>query len=181
MISRDSHVLRSVIKSGAIYGLTFGTLIEISLRLIYALERRMQEGVPLPSDTHIQIASYPFHWWYLPLISFTLLLPASILVHRYLGHYPTSPVWLWQATGFVGVFAFYLSTLINDSLNAQFSTMGEDYWQFAWSMKPELWLVLILSTSVYSLVYGALGTYLTGRSSAGVTRRGQNNAVQRRA
>lgn len=156
MILSNSKLLRRVSKLGAIYGLIFGILTEILLRLVYIYQNQMLERVSLPSDTHIQMASYPFHWWYFPLLSFILLLPVSILVHNYLGLYTKSPVWFWPMTGLIGALVFYLSTLIYDSLNARFSVMGSDYWQFAWSMKLEIWLCLLLSISIYSLFYGAV-------------------------
>lgn len=178
MSTNESQVFRCVIKSGAIYGLTFGALAEISLRLIYTLERHTQEAASFPPDVHIQMTSYPFQWWYVPLLSFTLLLPARVLTCRYLSRYITPPIWRWQATGFVGVFVFYLLTLISDLWNARLSIMGADYWQFAGSMNPGLWVALTLGISAYSFAYGSIRKYLRKRLVARDAPRSQNDPFQ---
>lgn len=153
MIGNDSHLLWRISKLGIVFGAIFGALTELSLRLAYVYERRIQEEVPLPVGMYIEMAGYPFHWWYLPLLSCALVIPASLLVHCYLLAYTKSPIWFWQTTGLTVTFALYLLNLSNDMWNARLSDMGSDYWQFAWSFRPGLWLCLLLTMSLFSLVY----------------------------
>lgn len=156
MIATNTKLLRRVSKFGAIYGLVFGTLTEILLRLVYVYQNHMLESAPLPVDTHILMASYPFPWWYFPLLSFIVCLPVSVLVHYYLGLYIKSSIRFWLVTGLVGTFVFYLLTLGYDLLYARLSAIGSGYWQFAWSTKFEIWLYLLPSILIYSFFYGAV-------------------------
>ena len=92
-----------LVELGAINGILLGSLFELALRSIYLLERYSQERTPLPPDVHIQMASYPFAWWYLPLLSLVLVTLASFLVRRYLARRVTSAFLLWQVIGVMAV------------------------------------------------------------------------------
>ena len=91
------------IRFGAINGVLFGTSLELTLRLIFLYERHVQNQTPISPDPHIQMAPYPFNWWYLPALFLALVTLASFIVHRYLAQHIKSAMWLWQIIGIVAV------------------------------------------------------------------------------
>jgi hypothetical protein len=104
----------SLVELGAINGLLLGSLFELVLRSIYLLEEYSQEWAPLPPDVHIQMASYPFAWWYLPFLSLVLVTLASFCVRRYWTRRVISSVFLWQVIGalaVLGLFAYVVTVV----------------------------------------------------------------------
>jgi hypothetical protein len=91
------------IKLGAINGILFGTLLELTFRSIFFYERHVQERMPISPGLNIDMAPYPFNWWYLPILFLILVTLASFLMHWYLSERIKSHLWLWQIIGFVAV------------------------------------------------------------------------------
>lgn len=153
MTSMDSQLFWSAVKSGTINGLVAGAVIELSLRFVHVYQNWLYERTPLPDEMQIQMSPYPFRWWYLPLLSFVLVVPMSLLVQHFMSHHIKSPILLWQIIGLGSVLTLYLSILISDVWNAHFSIMGADYWLFAWSLNLMGWLSLVISVAVFNLLY----------------------------
>lgn len=100
------------IKLGAINGILFGTLLELICRSIFFYERYVQERTPLSPGLNIDMAPYPFSWWYLPILFLVLVTMASFIVHRYLSARIKSHIWLWQVIGVVAVLECFLFAAI---------------------------------------------------------------------
>ncbi|MCA1592530.1 MAG: hypothetical protein LC754_07750 [Acidobacteria bacterium] len=88
---------------GAINGILFGMLLELIFRSIFLYEKYVQRQSPISPGLHIDMAPYPFSWWYLPVLFLVLVTLASLLVHRYLSSHIKSRIWLWQVIGFAAV------------------------------------------------------------------------------
>lgn len=98
----------NAIRLGAINGITFGVFFEITLRSIFLYESYIQKQTSISSDMHIHTTSYPFSWWFLPILSLVFITLASFLANQYLAHRIKSIFWLWQIIGFIAVLECYL-------------------------------------------------------------------------
>jgi hypothetical protein len=153
MRSNNEHFLWHACKLGALNAILFGIITDLVLRMVYNYERTSLISLRTEVNLNIDLSPYPFQWWYLPLMSVALIIPATILVYRYLLSHLNSYLWLWQAVGIAAVFECYLLTLTMDWWNAHFSEMGADYWAVAYSIKPVPWIFILPAVSVFNLLF----------------------------
>ena len=92
----------NALELGAVCGLLFGILSEIIFRSIFLYEGYVHPPIK-SAEFSIDMAPYPFSWWYLPLLWLILVALASYFVHRYLARHIKSSIWLWQVVGIVAV------------------------------------------------------------------------------
>lgn len=136
---------------GAVNGLILGTLVEIALRLLYSLDGYLQDQTPLPYGMSISYAPYPFRWWWFPLIGVIMFAPAATVTQwLFFGH--TTRYQGAVIAGCIVIGEFYLFNLVWDLWLVMTSDMGTDYWRYALSNKPRLWVVLIPFVLMFSLL-----------------------------
>ena len=148
-----------IIKLGAINGILFGTLLELTLRARYSYGMYVFNQTPLPPDMHIQIAPYPFKWWYLPLLSLVLVTLASFLVNRYLAKYLKSSIWLWQVIGFVAVLeacVYSAITIWYQWYYSRFDFLGMDYLLHAIKSEQSICLRVLPVVLAFNLIFALM-------------------------
>jgi len=150
MLTQRRSLTRTV-GLGVINGLSFGILAEVVMSLLYEYEIGL--GGRTDPATTIDMAPYPWAWWYLPLISTLLVTTATFVVHCFLGRRIKSPFWFWEAVGLFSVAGLYLLTLSVDWWNARSSSLKADYWQFAPSLKLAPWILLVPALLVFNLLF----------------------------
>jgi hypothetical protein len=139
------------LRLGAINGLGFGVLAELSARGIFTFQRNLVEQQhPLGPDWHILRNPYPWEWWYLPLLFLALTSIATVLI--YARSKIKSVTWRWQLIGFLALIELYVGTLAWDLWNA--SRVKYNYWEFAYSTTLLPWITLIPALIVYNFLFG---------------------------
>lgn len=113
-----------VIALGAINGILFGVLSDITWRLGFFVETYLRSRPPPPVGITICYSGYPFRWWYLPLLSFIAVTSATFIVHHCAAKYIKSSIWFWQIVGVVIVFAFATFSIIYVLYYGEFTEFG---------------------------------------------------------
>jgi hypothetical protein len=141
---------------GAVNGILFGASLELISRSIFLYEGYVQAQTPTPPDLHIQMAPYPFNWWYLPTLFLALVALASFIAHRYLAGRVKSALWLWQAIGIMAVAECGLYAVIMIvwyQWRGGFGFLGMGYLAQAIKSDLKLCLVLLPLAVVFNLLF----------------------------
>jgi hypothetical protein len=147
-----SHLLFREIALGALNGLGFGVLAELSVRGLYTYEKALAAQHPLGPDWDILMSPYPWAWWYPPLLSVVFTSIATLFVCWFWRSRIKSLTLRWPLVGFLAVFEFYLMTLAWDFWNA--SSVKYNYWEFAYSTKLFPWIILVPALLAYNFLFG---------------------------
>lgn len=143
---------------GALNGIIFGSLFEVTYRSLFLWETYRLKQTPAPEGLSIDLSPYPFRWWYLPVLSLVLVSLASLLVHRLLSRSIESTIWRWQIIGVVAVLGCFVYVCGMDGLRwyAEFTYLGAGYLLDV--VAGELrWLSFVLPLVLgYNLIFGAV-------------------------
>jgi hypothetical protein len=148
------HLLFREVALGALNGLGFGLLAELSMRGIYTYEKALAGPSGFHQDMEILMSPYPWAWWYFPLLSVVFTSIATLFVCWFWRSRIKSVTWRWQLVGFLAVVEFYLMMLAWDLWNAHSSGFKSIDWQFAYSIKPFPWIILIPALFAYDFLFG---------------------------
>jgi 4-amino-4-deoxy-L-arabinose transferase-like glycosyltransferase len=145
-----------VLELGARNGIMFGALFEVTYRTIYQWNNSQPERL-IPGEPRliIDLAPYPFRWWYLPLLSTVSVPLASLLVHRLLSRRTKSTILLWQLIGLVallGVAIYGCSNIVYGLYMHSHLEMDYFFWEAGLGLRLLLFPVLPL-VMAYNLIF----------------------------